>query len=138
VCITCDSAKLDAYCCHIIGGFKFSDKDSRNPLITNDNDILKSGMPLFNKTQSENNCYTSITVIAKDTKVSYTHSLGALFSCARSLRDIGIPELGWKKKKFKMVEPHDMKSSQLCMHRGGAAKVEFFLFFIYAKGTATT
>jgi hypothetical protein len=93
-CITRDSAKLDDYCRHMTGGFKFSDKDSQNPLIIDKNDILKHGMLLFNKIQSKKNCYPSITVIAKDTKALFTHVWGALFACGRSLRGIGIPELG--------------------------------------------
>jgi hypothetical protein len=91
MCITCYSTKLDEYLCNITGGFKFSSKDSRNPLTINDNDILKCGMLLFNTMQSEKNCHPSISVIAKDTKASYTHFLGVLFACRRSLRDIGIP-----------------------------------------------
>jgi hypothetical protein len=43
-----------------------------------------------------------------------------IFEFGQDLRDDGIPELGWK--PFRVSEPQDMKSSQLCMNRGGAAK----------------
>jgi hypothetical protein len=79
LCITCDSAKLDEYCCHMTGGFKSTDKDSWNPLIIDENDIFKRGMSLFNKTQSNKKYCPSISVIAKDTTASYKHFLDALF-----------------------------------------------------------
>jgi hypothetical protein len=43
-----------------------------------------------------------------------------IFEFGQELRDVGIPELGWK--YFCVSEPQDLKISQLCMNRGGAAK----------------
>jgi hypothetical protein len=120
ISITVDGAKLDDYCIHITCGFKMTDTDARNPLVMDDNDPLKRGKLLFVMIQSERNSFPINSLIAKYNKATYNKFLRHIFDFGQELRDVGIPELGWK--PFLVAEPHDMKSSQLCMNRGGAAK----------------
>jgi hypothetical protein len=56
----------------------------------------------------------------KDNKSTYNKLLRHIFEFGQELRDVGIPELGWK--PLRVSEPQDMKSSQMCMNCGGAAK----------------
>jgi hypothetical protein len=111
ISITVDGAKLDDYCCHITCGFKLTDKDSKDPLY---------GRLLVDTMQSKRNCIPIVSIIAKDNKATYDRFLTHIFEFGDQLRTVGIPELGYK--KFRVAEPQDMKSSQLCMSRGGAAK----------------
>jgi hypothetical protein len=111
ISITFDGAKLDDYCCHIIRGFKLTDNYLKDPL---------SGRLLFDTMQSKRNCIPIVSIIAKDNKAAYDRFLTHIFEFGNELRTVGIPELGYK--KFRVAEPQDMKISQLCMSRGGAAK----------------
>jgi hypothetical protein len=111
IAIMVDGAKLDDYCIHVTCGFKMTDKDARDPL---------TGKLLLPTIQSSNNGFPITSIIAKDNKSTYNKFLRHIFECGQELRDDGIPELGWK--PFRVSEPQDMKSSQLCMNRGGAAK----------------
>jgi hypothetical protein len=70
--------------------------------------------------QSERNCIPIISIITKDNKATYDRLLTRIFEFGQELRTVGIPELGYR--TFCVAEPQDMKSSQLCMSRGGAAK----------------
>jgi hypothetical protein len=88
-----------------------TDKDARDPL---------TGKLLLPTIQSSNNAFPITSIIAKDKKSTYNKFLRHIFEFGQELRDDGIPELGWK--PFRVSEPQDMKSSQMCMNRGGAAK----------------
>jgi hypothetical protein len=70
--------------------------------------------------QSECNYHPCVSLVVKDNKSTYDKFLTHVFDFCQELLDHGIPELGWK--QFKVVGPQDMKISQLCMGRGGAAK----------------
>jgi hypothetical protein len=70
--------------------------------------------------QSERNLHPCVSLVAKDKKSPYDKFLKHVLNFLQELRDQGIPELDWK--QFKVSEPQDMKSSQLCMGRGGTAK----------------
>jgi hypothetical protein len=111
ISITVDGAKLDDYCIHVTCGFIMTDKDARDPL---------TGKLLLLTTQSRNNAFPITSIIVKDNKSTYNKFLRHIFEFGQELRDDGIPELGWK--PFRVSEPQYMKSSQLCMNRGGAAK----------------
>jgi hypothetical protein len=110
ISITADGAKLDEYCCRITCCFKITDPDPRDPL---------TGKLLFEVMQSERNCHSCVSLVAKDNKATYDEFLTHVFDFCQELRGHGISELCWK--QFKVAEPKDMKSSQLCTSRGGAA-----------------
>jgi hypothetical protein len=122
IAITVDGAKLDDYCIHVTGGFKMTDKDARDPL---------TGKLLLPTIQSSNNDFPITPIIAKDNKYTYNKFLRHIFEFGQELRDDGIPELGWK--PFRVSEPQDMKSSQLCMDRCGAAKQIPYVFHLCQK-----
>jgi hypothetical protein len=95
-------------------------KCARHPLHIGNEDPLKRGNLLLPTIQSSKNAFPITSIIAKDNKATYNKFLRHNFEFGQELRDVGIPELGWK--PFRVSEPQDMKSSQLCMNRGGAAK----------------
>jgi hypothetical protein len=70
--------------------------------------------------QSKRNCIPIVSIIDKDNTATYDRFLTHIFEFGNELRTVGIPELGYK--KFRVAEPQDMKSSQLCMSRGGTTK----------------
>jgi hypothetical protein len=111
IAITVDGAKLDDYYIHVTCGFKMTDKDARDAL---------TGKLLLPTIQSSNNAFSTMYIITKDNKSTYNKFLRHISEFGQELRDDGIPELGWK--HFRVSEPQDMKSSQLCMNSGGAAK----------------
>jgi hypothetical protein len=111
IAITVDGAELDDYCIHVTCGFKMTDKDARDPL---------TGKLLLPTMHSSNNAFLITYIIAKDKKSTYNKFQRHIFEFGQELRDDGIPELGWK--PFRVSEPQDMKSSQLCMNHGGAAR----------------
>jgi hypothetical protein len=120
VSITVDSAKLDDSCCHTTAGWKFTDVSTRDPLIFDNNDPEKRLKLLVETMQSEWCCLPIITMIAKYNKATYDKLLRHIFVFCQEIRDNGIPELGWL--PLRVAEPQDVKISQLCMGRGGAAK----------------
>jgi hypothetical protein len=121
IAITVDGAKLDDYCIHVTCGFKMTDKDAHDPLdFDEDDDPLKRGKLLLPTIQSSKNAFPITSIFTKDKKSTYNKFLRHIFEFGQELRDVGIPELGWK--PFRVSEPQYMKSIQLCMNRGGAAK----------------
>jgi hypothetical protein len=55
VFITCDSAKLDDMFCHMTAWWKITDKDTRDPLIIDQEDFMKICRLVFDTIQSERN-----------------------------------------------------------------------------------
>jgi hypothetical protein len=70
--------------------------------------------------QSERNYIPTVYIISNDNKVTHYKFLTHIFEFRQVLRTIGIPELGYR--KFCVADPQHMKSSQLCMSRGGSAR----------------
>jgi hypothetical protein len=122
IAITVDGAKLDDYCIHVTCGFKMTDKYARDPL---------TGKLLLHTIQSRNNAFPITSIIAKDNKPSYNKFLRHIFEFGQELHDDGILELGCK--PFRVSEPQDMKSSQLCLNHGGAAKQIPYCCHFYQK-----
>jgi hypothetical protein len=120
VSITVDSAKLDDYWCHTTAGWKFTDISTRDQLIVDVDDPEKRLNLLVETMQSERCCFPIIMIIVKDNIATYDKFLRHIFAFFQEIRDNGIPELGWL--PFQVTDPQDMKSSQLCMGRGGASK----------------
>jgi hypothetical protein len=105
-----------------------TDKDARDPLDIDENDPLKRGKLLLLNIQSSENNFPITSIIANDNKSTYNKFLQHIFEFGQELRYVGIPELGWK--PFRVSEPQDMKSSQLCMNCGGAAKQIPYVFHL--------
>jgi DNA-directed RNA polymerase subunit RPC12/RpoP len=120
IAITVNGAKLNDYCTNVTCGFKMTDKEARDPLDIDEDEPLKRGKLLLSTIQSIKNDFPITSLIAKDNKSTYNKFLRHIFEFGQELRDVRIPDLGWK--PFRVSEPQDMKSIQLCMHRGGAAK----------------
>jgi hypothetical protein len=70
--------------------------------------------------QSSKNSFPITSLIAKDNKSTYNKFLRHIIEYGQELRDVGVTELG--RKPFCVSEQQDMKSSTLCMNRGGAVK----------------
>jgi hypothetical protein len=96
-----------------------TDKDVCDPLVVDDFDPLKKGRILFEMIQAEQNAFPFTYMIVKDNKSTYDKFLRHIFEFGQDMRDVGVPELGCK--PFRVSEPQDMKISQMCMNRGGAA-----------------
>jgi hypothetical protein len=122
IAITVDGAKLYDYCIHVTCGFKMMDKDACDPLTVN---------MLLPTIKSSNNDFPITSIIAKDNTSAYNKFLRHVFDFSQELQDVGIPEPGWK--PFCVYEPKYMKSSQLCINRGGAAKQIPYFCHLYQK-----
>jgi hypothetical protein len=73
------------------------------------------------------NWYFPIMImIAKDDKDTYEKYLRDIFKFCDRLRTEGLDE--WK--PFKIADPQDIKLLQLCLMRGGAAKVKHYVFHV--------
>jgi hypothetical protein len=135
IAITVDGAKLDDYCIHVTCGFKITDKDARDSLHIDIDNPLKRGKLLLLTIQRSKNTFPITSIIAKDNKFTYNKFLRHIFEFSQELRDVEIPELGWK--PFCVSEPQDMKSSQLCIIVVALRK-KFRIFVTCAKITVTT
>jgi hypothetical protein len=120
ISITVDGAHIDDYCIHGTCGFKMTYKYARDPLHIDHDDYLKRGKLLLPTIQSSKNAFPITSIILKDSTSTYNKFLRHIFEFGQELRDVGIPELRWK--PLRVSEPQNTKSSQLCMHRGGAAQ----------------
>jgi hypothetical protein len=107
IAMTVDGAKLDNYCIHVICGFKITDKDELNPLEVDQKDELKRGKLLLPTIQSSKNAFQTTSIIAKDNKSTYKKCLHHMFEFGQELRDVGVPELGWK--PCRVSEPQNTK-----------------------------
>jgi hypothetical protein len=110
--ITVDGAPLDDHCGHVTIGLKIVDQDAIDTI---------SGKNIFyelDNMQSCTWCFPIMMLIAKYDKDTYDKYLRDIFEFCDRLRTEGLDE--WK--PFKITDPQGMKSLQLCLTRGGAAK----------------
>jgi hypothetical protein len=114
IALTIDGAKLEGKLCHVTIGFKLVDVDSVDP---------NTGNKVFKNMQSDAWCFPLITIVAKDNKSTYSKYFNHIFDFCNRLRAEGLfLEDGTKWRPFLIPEPQDMKSHQICLGRGGAAK----------------
>jgi hypothetical protein len=111
--ITVDAAQLDDNVTRVTIGFKIVDKKARDPitkkLIYSELQNMQSGQWYF----------LIMTILAKDSKDTYNHFHKPIFDESEELRTNGLGD--WK--PFQIPDPQDMKSHQLTLGCGGAAKV---------------
>jgi hypothetical protein len=96
ISITVDGAKLDDYSIHVTRAFKMTDKDAHDPLQIDNDGPLKRGKLLLPTFQSRKNAFPIASIIVKDNKSTYNKFQRHIFDFGQKLRDVRIPELGWK------------------------------------------
>jgi hypothetical protein len=130
--ITVDGATLDDHVHHVTLGFKICDARACDPV---------TGELLFDQSkadgeegnlQSASWCFPVICIIAKDDKNTYEKYFREIFEFCQKLRTESFN--GWQ--PFRISEPQDMKSTQIVLNRGGAAKVkQDFCHLCYCTST---
>jgi hypothetical protein len=128
--ITVDGAKLDDKVHHVTIGFKICDKRPCDPitgeLIFDEN--LPDGEEV--NMQSAEWCFPVMVILTKYNKVTYNKYF--IFAFCDKMRTTSS---NWW-KPFLISEPQDMKSTQIVLDRGGAAKVkENFCHLCYCTST---
>jgi hypothetical protein len=115
--ITCDGAPLDDFTGYLTIGFKIVDKDDVCPI---------SGKNIFHQLgnmQADKWCFPILMILAKDDKATYDKYLCEISKFCEEISEKGLGD--WK--PFKIADPQDMNSLQLCLTWGGAAKgMHFF------------
>jgi hypothetical protein len=130
--IIVDRAKLDDKVHHVTKGFKICDNRACYPitgeLIFDEN--LYDGEE--GNMQSAEWCFPVMVILAKDNKGTYDKYFHDIFAFCDQMRTTSIN--GWK--PFRISDPQDMKSTQIVLDRGGAAKVkENFCHLCYCTST---
>jgi hypothetical protein len=118
--ITVDGAKLEDKVHHVTIEFKICDKRACDP-ITGEL-IFYENLPYGEEgnMQSAEWCFRLMVIIAKDNKGTYDKHFRDFFAFCDKVRTTSIN--GWK--PFLISDPQDMKSTQIVLDRGGAAKVK--------------
>jgi hypothetical protein len=110
--ITYDRAPLDDLTRHLAIGFRIVDKDAVCPI---------SGKNIFHQLenmQADKWCFPILMILAKNDKATHEKYLRENFKCCEEISEKGLGD--WK--PFKIADPQDMKSLQLCLTRGGVVK----------------
>jgi hypothetical protein len=115
--ITRDGAPPDDLIGYLTIGFEIMDKDAVCPI---------RGKNIFHQLgnmQADKWCFTILMILAKDDKATYDKYLRDFLKFCEEISEKGLGD--WK--PFKIADPQDMKSLQLCLTRGGAPKgMHFF------------
>jgi hypothetical protein len=82
------------------------DNDARNPLDVDEDDPQKRGKLLLPTIKSIKKGFPIMFIIVKCNKSTCNKSLRHIFEFGQELRDVGVPELGWK--PFRVSELQDM------------------------------
>jgi hypothetical protein len=112
--ITTDGAKLEKKLCHVNIGFKIVDIDSVDP---------NTGKIVLKNMQSEQWYFPVMALIAKYNKSTYKKYFNYIFDFCNQVRANGwIEKDDTRWNPFLVPEPQYMKSCQLCISVGSAAK----------------
>jgi hypothetical protein len=118
--ITVDGAKLDDKVHHVTIGIKICDKCAYDPvtgeLIFDEN--LPDGEE--GNMQSAERCFPVMAILAKYNKGTYDKYFRDIFAFCDKVHTTSINR--WK--PFRIYDPQEMKSTQIVLGRGGAAKVK--------------
>jgi hypothetical protein len=112
ICLTIDGAPLDGHTGRVTIGFKICDKEAKCPI---------SGKYIYSELknmQSSKWAYLITMLLAKDNKGTYERYIRPISEFTEKMRTEGLGE--WL--PCSIAEPQDMKSLQLYLTRGGAAK----------------
>jgi hypothetical protein len=118
--ITVDEAKFDDNVHHVTIGFKICSTRACDPI---------TGELMFDENLPDGEegnmhsaewCFPAMVILAKYNKGTYDKYVRDICAFCDKMRTTGIN--GWK--PFRISEPQDMKSTQIVLDRGGAAKVK--------------